>query len=469
MKLNKKVIESMTVAATLAVMSTFTAFAGSTEDNTGDAPFISASLDKNGTAGIIVELNKMGSSAVNESGLMTASIVKTQNNVVTASEDEAIGTEASLADTKTATAGIVAEQGLAVLTDENTAVLPEAPEALAEVTDAPAEEEAQAGATDIAEALEPTETPEQQPEAASEPSEAAAPEEAQTPEDAEWANRLMANVDEDMNIRTQPGEDAELAGKLFRGDVAEVVAVEGDWTQISSGNVTGYVKNEYCVYGGDAEALANEVCTTYATVNAGGLRLRSEPSEASSIVTTAAEGDKLEVAKETAADGWVPVQVSDTTAYVSSDYVSVELNLGTALNSEEIAAKEAEKAEEERKKQNPAVSANTDEVTLLGALIQCEAGSGSYEGMVAVGSVVMNRVRSGAYPGTISGVVYQSGQFPPALNGSVANVAAGGVKSSCIQAAREALSGADITNGALSFRSASSGAAGTVIGANVFF
>ena len=108
-------------------------------------------------------------------------------------------------------------------------------------------------------------------------------------------------------------------------------------------------------------------------------------------------------------------------------------------------------------------------MTLLGALIQCEAGSGSYEGMVAVGAVVMNRVRSGAYPSSISGVIYQGGQFTPALNGGVASVMASGVRSACIQAAREALNGVDNTNGALSFRSASSGCAGTLIGANVFF
>ena len=176
--------------------------------------------------------------------------------------------------------------------------------------------------------------------------------------------------------------------------------------------------------------------------------------------------------KDAAADeGWVAVHTSDATAYVSAEYVGVELNLGTALNSEEVAAKEAEDAKEEAAEsaKKPAASANADEVTLLGALIQCEAGSGSYEGMVAVGAVVMNRVRSGAYPGSISGVIYQGGQFPPALNGSVANVMANGVRSACLQAAREAISGVDNTNGAVSFRSAASGYAGTVIGANVFF
>lgn len=220
----------------------------------------------------------------------------------------------------------------------------------------------------------------------------------------------------------------------------------------------------------DANHFANEVCSLYATVNADGLRLRNEPSEEAGVITMAKNGEKLKVDKEAeTADGWVAVYTSGSTAYVSAEYVEVALNLGTALNSEEVAAKEAEEAKKAEAAKKPAVSANADEVTLLGALIQCEAGNGSYEGMLAIGSVVMNRVRSGGYPGSLSGVIYQAGQFTPALNGSVANVAASGVRAACLQAAREALSGVDNTNGALSFRSASSGCQGTVIGGNVFF
>ena len=54
---------------------------------------------------------------------------------------------------------------------------------------------------------------------------------------------------------------------------------------------------------------------------------------------------------------------------------------------------------------------------LFARLIQCEAGEEPYEGQVAVGAVVMNRVRSGAYPNTVKGVIYASGQFTPAGSG----------------------------------------------------
>ena len=81
----------------------------------------------------------------------------------------------------------------------------------------------------------------------------------------------------------------------------------------------------------------------------------------------------------------------------------------------------------------------------------------------------MNRLRSGVYPSSLYDVIYQSGQFTPAGNGKVASVISSGVSGSCLQAAQEALSGVDNTGGALSFRRASSGQAGVVIGNHVFF
>ena len=105
---------------------------------------------------------------------------------------------------------------------------------------------------------------------------------------------------------------------------------------------------------------------------------------------------------------------------------------------------------------------------MLAALIECEAGSTDYEGMLAVGSVVMNRVHHRSYPNTIQGVIYQPGQFSPVPK-KLDKVLNRGVKLSCVQAARDAISGKNNVGSCLSFRSASTGHAGTVIGGNVFF
>lgn len=77
----------------------------------------------------------------------------------------------------------------------------------------------------------------------------------------EWQNRLMANVEESLNVRTEASEESALAGKLRKGDVAEVTERGEEWSKITSGNVSGYVKNEFCVFGDDAHNYANENCT----------------------------------------------------------------------------------------------------------------------------------------------------------------------------------------------------------------
>lgn len=298
-------------------------------------------------------------------------------------------------------------------------------------------------------------------------------------EEAAWQDRLMANVEDSMNVRTEASEEAALAGKLRKGDVAQILEQGDEWTKITSGNLTGFVKNEFCVFGQDAYNYAQENCTVNATVQEGGLRLRAEANEDSGIYDVAAQGDVLTVAKDTEApEGWTAVQHGDKIAYVSSQYVQVELATGTGITVEEeqaIIAKhkaeeEAKKAEEARQAavtQKEAVQTSYDETTILAAVIQLEAGSECYEGQVAVGAVIMNRVRSGAYPSSISGVVYQPGQF--SVRDRIASVAAGGVRSSCMQAAQAALGGMDNTGGALSFAPVSSGRGGVVIGNHVFY
>lgn len=308
-------------------------------------------------------------------------------------------------------------------------------------------------------------------------------EESKKEEVSPWDTKLMPQVEEYLNVRTDASEEAEPAGKLPKGASAEIIESGAEWTKIKSGSVEGYVKNEFCVTGKEAETLANELGTTYATAVTGGVRVRETASseEGVTILDVLEEGGKIKVDKEAeATDGWVCVKVGDTTGYVSADYVTVELELGKAISiEEERAAIEAAEAERKAKEaaqssqgggttQRAAVATSYDDVTLLGALIQCEAGSECYEGQLAVGAVVMNRLRAG-YAGSISGVIYQSGQFTPALNGTMAGVLASGVSGSCLQAAQQAIGGADNVGGATSFRSASSGIPGIVIGNHVFF
>ena len=106
----------------------------------------------------------------------------------------------------------------------------------------------------------------------------------------------------------------------------------------------------------------------------------------------------------------------------------------------------------------------------MAALIYCEAGAEPYEAQLAVGAVVMNRLKSGKYADTLYGVIYQKGQFTPALNGKVAKV----IKqkkatASCYKAAKAALAGEDNTNGCLRFNDYNGTQRGLRFGGMVFW
>ena len=118
---------------------------------------------------------------------------------------------------------------------------------------------------------------------------------------------------------------------------------------------------------------------------------------------------------------------------------------------------------------NSSISATSSDVELLAALLECEAGTSNYDALLAVGSVVVNRMKHRNYPNTVRGVIYQSGQFPPAHDGKVDRVLKRGVKALCVQAAQDALAGKNNVGDCLSFRASSSGRPGIVIGDNVFF
>ena len=82
-----------------------------------------------------------------------------------------------------------------------------------------------------------------------------------------------------------------------------------------------------------------------------------------------------------------------------------------------------------------------EELLLLAGIIEAEAGSSHYPGMVAVGSVVMNRIESPRYDNTIEGVIYAEGQFEPVRTGRLAVILARGPAVSCIGVAKEVLDG----------------------------
>ena len=185
---------------------------------------------------------------------------------------------------------------------------------------------------------------------------------------SEYADIAIAQVDNYVNVRSEPNTDSEVLGKLYNNSAATVLeTTEDGWYKITSGSVTGYVKCEYVVTGD--EELAKKVSTRYATVTTTTLYVRMEPSTEAGILTMLGEGDdfvvqllvhagvSIQVARVDHGmkdSGWVIVTTEEGDGYVSTDYVNLWTDYVTA---ESKAEEEARLAKEEAERQAAAAAA----------------------------------------------------------------------------------------------------------------
>lgn len=312
-------------------------------------------------------------------------------------------------------------------------------------------------------------------------------------EDSFGDQLVMTAVSDVLNVRSEPSEDAERVGYLYADCGGTILERKDGWTKLESGELVGWAKDEYLLFGEDAVEELEDVGRLIAHVTGETLRIRKEPSTDAQVYDLAAQGDALEVVNKVQlhySDGieldaeWAAVDYEGKTGYVSSEYIEIDFEYDHGETLEEVAARQQAAEEEEASADSGAgtgsqpspgrqnagsIPAGTSDAILLAALIQCEAGNESYEGQLAVGAVVVNRVKSASYPDTVSDVIFASGQFTPAGSGKVARlIANGNISSSCIQAANEALSGVTNVGGATHFRRAG-GRDGIVIGNHVFW
>ena len=188
----------------------------------------------------------------------------------------------------------------------------------------------------------------------------------------------------------------------------------------------------------------------------------SERPEVTTITETKKEDANTHTAVQTISQNIVASAQEMTDA---SQQVIAE-NIAKKEEEERIAREKAEQAareQAEREAREAYVRANQE---LMASIIYCEAGNQPYEGQVAVGAVIMNRVKSGSYPDSIEDVIYQSGQFGPAATGWLNRVRSSkGYSQTALQAAVDALNGSNPIGNCLYF---DQGGSGMKIGAHYF-
>lgn len=209
-----------------------------------------------------------------------------------------------------------------------------------------------------------------------------------------YDNLGVSNVSNYLNIRDNPSETGgKIIGKLESNAGCDILdEADNGWYKIRSGKVTGYVKAEYILTGQAAKDKAMQVSHLMAIANTDGVNVRSEPNTNSKIWTQIASNEKFLVVSQQ--DGWVEIELDDTTAFISSDYVDVKYGLNEAVKYTPIVVEP-----EKPKTTKPAGSNGSSSVS------KPSGGSSGQSGSASAGS------SSGSVSATRANVVNYAVQF----------------------------------------------------------
>ena len=296
-----------------------------------------------------------------------------------------------------------------------------------------------------------------------------------------------------LDIHAEANTASAVIGQVMEDGHVAILAKYNDWVQIQAGEIAGWVPAENLVeteISNEEAVAANEQVIaerTGATASEDEFFAEEEvqQDETAALQAEASEAAQNEIEEVQAAEEAARIEAEAQAKAAAEEAARIEAE-AQAKAAEEAARLEAEAqakaaAEEaariEAEAQQAALAAQTaqtaaisaEELKLLANIIYCEAGSESYVGKVAVGNVIMNRVKSASQPNTITEVVYAKGQFSPVRNGSLQRaLSSDKADAACYQAAIEALAGAQPVGGKLFFRR-NNGRSGQVIGHHVFY
>ena len=293
-----------------------------------------------------------------------------------------------------------------------------------------------------------------------------------------------------LDIHAEANRASAVVGQVMDDGHVAILAKYNDWVQIQAGEIAGWVPAENLVeteISNEEAVAANEQVIaerTGATASEDEFFAEEEvqQDETAALQAEASKAAQNEIEEVQAAEEAARLEAEAQAKAAAEEAARLEAEVQAKAAAEEAARLEAEaqaKAAEEAARleaeaQQAALAAqtaaiSTEELKLLANIIYCEAGSESYVGKVAVGNVIMNRVKSASQPNTITEVVYAKGQFSPVRNGSLQRaLSSDKADATCYQAAIEALAGAQPVGDKLFFRR-NNGRSGQVIGHHVFY
>ena len=315
-----------------------------------------------------------------------------------------------------------------------------------------------------------------------------------------------------LDIHAEANTASAVIGQVMEDGHVAILAKYNDWVQIQAGEIAGWVPAENLVeteisneeavaaneqviaertgatasedeFFAEEEVQQDETAALQAEASKAAQNEIEEVQAAEEAARIEAEAQAKAAAEEAAqlaaeAQAQAQAQATEEAAQLAAEAqakaaaeeaarIAAEAQAKAAEEAARIAAEAQQAALAAQAAQTAAISA--EELKLLANIIYCEAGSESYVGKVAVGNVIMNRVKSASQPNTITEVVYAKGQFSPVRNGSLQRaLSSDKADAACYQAAIEALAGAQPVGGKLFFRR-NNGRSGQVIGHHVFY
>ena len=295
-----------------------------------------------------------------------------------------------------------------------------------------------------------------------------------------------------LDIHAEANTASAVVGQVMEDGHVAILAKYNDWVQIQAGEIAGWVPAENLVeteISNEEAVAANEQVIaerTGATASEDEFFAEEEvqQDETAALQAEASKAAQNEIEEVQAAEEAARIEAeAQAKAAEEAARLEAEAQAKAAEEAAQLAAEAQAKAAAEEaariaaEAQQAALAAqaaqtaaiSAEELKLLANIIYCEAGSESYVGKVAVGNVIMNRVKSASQPNTITEVVYAKGQFSPVRNGSLQRaLSSDKADAACYQAAIEALAGAQPVGGKLFFRR-NNGRSGQVIGHHVFY
>lgn len=264
-------------------------------------------------------------------------------------------------------------------------------------------------------------------------------------ENNDYSDKIVSYTCEELPIYSLPDVKSDKTGIMYSGSEAKLLEKGAEWSKISSGKVTGYVRNVEVLFGAEAEIIASSIGNKVAEVTAESLSVYTDADDKSAVISTLHKGAKIEAYEE--CEGYVFIICDNGYGYIKVDGVDISYGLKEAMTIAEIEAIEAKKREEAAKLaaqqaaaqaeankqqalQNQVTqgtvtrapyTASAEDIHLLAAIIYWESGWEPAHGQLAVANVVLNRVYSPRFKqNNIPDVIYAPGQFTGVLeNGKI--------------------------------------------------